>query len=281
MVPPISSRISRVPPYSRTPARITLTGLSPTTACLSRQFWLSRRCHWPDPRSLATTSGVSVDVLSSGYLDGSVPRVRLVHLWIQCTIQPKLWVSPFGNLRVKCLFATNRSLSQRTTSFIASQRQGIHRMPLRHLIALIIDTHPRCSGSISQTRTRPVMFLRLCPIGRRSGAAWSCRHAGVRHSDKSSLHDVGRTAERQSRPRKRYSCARLFGFSCCRSGRQWWSQTGSNRRPPACKAGALPTELWPRRQAGDRRTDRKRSDWWAREDLNFRPHAYQACALTT
>ena len=23
--------------------------------------------HWPDPRSLATTSGVSVDVLSSGY----------------------------------------------------------------------------------------------------------------------------------------------------------------------------------------------------------------------
>jgi hypothetical protein len=25
----------------------------------------------------------------------------------------------------------------------------------------------------------------------------------------------------------------------------WWSQTGSNRRPPACKAGALPTELWP------------------------------------
>ena len=26
----------------------------------------------------------------------------------------------------------------------------------------------------------------------------------------------------------------------------WWSQTGSNRRPPACKAGALPTELWPR-----------------------------------
>ena len=25
----------------------------------------------------------------------------------------------------------------------------------------------------------------------------------------------------------------------------WWSQTGSNRRPPACKAGALPAELWP------------------------------------
>ena len=28
----------------------------------------------------------------------------------------------------------------------------------------------------------------------------------------------------------------------------WWSQTGSNRRPHACKARALPTELWPRSQ---------------------------------
>ena len=27
---------------------------------------------------------------------------------------------------------------------------------------------------------------------------------------------------------------------------RWWRQTGSNRRPPACKAGALPTELCPR-----------------------------------
>jgi hypothetical protein len=39
------------------------------------------------------------------------------------------------------LFAAPRDLSQRTTSFIASQRQGIHRIPLRHLIALIIDAH--------------------------------------------------------------------------------------------------------------------------------------------
>ena len=28
----------------------------------------------------------------------------------------------------------------------------------------------------------------------------------------------------------------------------WWSQTGSNRRPHACKARALPTELWPLNQ---------------------------------
>jgi hypothetical protein len=43
-------------------------------------------------------------------------------------------------------FAAPRGLSQRSTSFIASQRQGIHRMPLRHLIALILNAHPLGSG---------------------------------------------------------------------------------------------------------------------------------------
>ena len=42
----------------------------------------------------------------------------------------------------------------------------------------------------------------------------------------------------------------------------WWSQTGSNRRPPACKAGALPTELWPpevRSQRSEVRTAHQRT----------------------
>ena len=34
------------------------------------------------------------------------------------------------------------------------------------------------------------------------------------------------------------------GFAL-RDSSKWWSQTGSNRRHPACKAGALPAELWP------------------------------------
>jgi hypothetical protein len=37
--------------------------------------------------------------------------------------------------------AAPHGLSQRSTSFIASQRQGIHRMPLSHLITLIINAH--------------------------------------------------------------------------------------------------------------------------------------------
>ena len=47
-------------------------------------------------------------------------------------------------------FAAPQGLSQRTTSFIASQRQGIHRMLLRHLITLMIDARP-----LGRERTRP------------------------------------------------------------------------------------------------------------------------------
>ncbi len=38
--------------------------------------------------------------------------------------------------------------------------------------------------------------------------------------------------------------------------KEWWSQTGSNRRPHACKARALPAELWPQRVKPAGRTSR-------------------------
>jgi hypothetical protein len=92
-----------------------------------------------------------------------------------------------------------------------------------------------------------------------------------------------------------------------------WRRSDSNRRPPACKAGALPLSYAPitgtghPANAGRHRRQhrlprpcrgfcRKRQNRliapsggfpsaagrgkWAREDLNLRPHAYQACALT-
>ena len=51
-------------------------------------------------------------------------------------------------------FAAPQGLSQRTTSFIASQRQGIHRMLLRHLITLMIDVRR------SDPRIRPADLIR-------------------------------------------------------------------------------------------------------------------------
>ena len=40
------------------------------------------------------------------------------------------------------LFAAPHGFSQRITSFIACACQGIHQMPLLHLIVLIADAHP-------------------------------------------------------------------------------------------------------------------------------------------
>ena len=50
----------------------------------------------------------------------------------------------------------------------------------------------------------------------------------------------------------------------------WWRVPGSNRWPPACKAGALPAELTPHMKK-----------WWAKMDSNHRPHDYQSCALAS
>ena len=52
-------------------------GYHPLRLCFPDRFQLSHIDDWPGPVSLATTTGVSVDVLSSRYLDVSVPWVRL------------------------------------------------------------------------------------------------------------------------------------------------------------------------------------------------------------
>lgn len=49
---------------------------------------------------------------------------------------------------------------------------------------------------------------------------------------------------------------------------KWWSQSGSNRRPHACKARALPAELWPQSQGTptarpEPRSTRRARIWWA------------------
>ena len=93
MVPPYSHRVSRVRRYSGYSQRssafvygtLTLFGVLSHTLRLTpylhvavqtpRIFLLSV---WPLPRSLATTSGISVDFSSSPYLDVSVQEVPYV-----------------------------------------------------------------------------------------------------------------------------------------------------------------------------------------------------------
>ena len=118
MVLPCSHRVSRVRRYSGYPLSVFSFVYGTLTLCgrLSHAVRLDTSDHdagpnpddpegpsvWPLPRSLATTSGISVDVFSSPYLDVSVqavPRVRLfcsTHAaWIL-----SMRVAPFGNLRI-------------------------------------------------------------------------------------------------------------------------------------------------------------------------------------
>jgi hypothetical protein len=115
VVPLCSDKVSRASPYSRLIMLFTRTGLSPTMVNFSKLFWFLHYKYWPDPRSLVTTSRVSFDFFSSGYLDISVLRVCFFNLFIQLKIPPKRWVSPFRNPRVKGywhLTAAYRSLSR-------------------------------------------------------------------------------------------------------------------------------------------------------------------------
>src|SRR6266478_1114604 len=52
-----------------------------------------------------------------------------------------------------------------------------------------------------------------------------------------------------------------LGVACravaCEASEGWWSQAGSNRRPLACHASALPAELWPLRPAAPWATRRQ------------------------
>ena len=107
---------------------LSVTGLSPCIACLSRHFTCLIKSLRASPISLAATFGISVDFFSSGYLDVSVPPVRFFNLCIQLTIPVNRWVSPFGHLWLKCILSAHHSFSQTYTSFIASNCQGIHRI---------------------------------------------------------------------------------------------------------------------------------------------------------
>ena len=96
MVPPVSHGVSRVPRYSGSDLMnivFRLRGSHPLRQAFpDLSTKLVHRCDrpqpqrinplvWPLPRSLATTSGISVDVSSSSYLDVSVQTVPLVRLF--------------------------------------------------------------------------------------------------------------------------------------------------------------------------------------------------------
>ena len=136
-----SHRISHVPRYSgyRTTAHSTcirdyhpLWSTFPSGFC--RHLTGSRRSYnpnhaetmlvWAVPRSLAATKGITNCFLFLRLLRCfSSPGLLLVTVF-------NSRVTPFGNLRLKGLFAPQHSLSQLITSFIAIESQGIRQLLL-------------------------------------------------------------------------------------------------------------------------------------------------------
>ena len=133
MVLPCSHRVSRVRRYSGYPLKQFAFRLR-----VSHPLWTAFPCRsakllyrdagpnpedperpsvWPLPRSLATTSGISIDFSSSPYLDVSVQAVPLIYLFYSMQVDRVLLcrVAPFGNLRIIAyvqLPAAYRSLSR-------------------------------------------------------------------------------------------------------------------------------------------------------------------------
>ncbi len=107
------------------------TGLSPSAAAFSKRLPLggarfvpalqppaARSGVWARPLSLATTRGITVVLLSSGYLDVSVPRVAVPAQGRHAAPSARR-VAPFGHLRIKgCLRlpAAFRSLPRPSSS---------------------------------------------------------------------------------------------------------------------------------------------------------------------
>jgi hypothetical protein len=165
------------------------------------------------------------------------------------------------------LFAAPRRLSQRITSFIACACQGIHQLPLRHLIVHIANAHPKQSFERHwQKKTsfsRSVRWQRLGKanhvrrIERPNATDRHHQHPAtknpegspyarlrLRNPNKSSLHNVIQNRQQAQRLLQSFFLIERSAIKST-SNTKWWSRTGSNRRHPACKAGALPAELRP------------------------------------
>ena len=187
-------------------------------------------CHtgmvWAVPRSLAATEGISVDVCSSGYLDGSVPPVSphdpltgrdVEHL-------TTLRVTPFGHPRISgclLLLAAFRSLP-RPSSPSSSKASTVDPCPLAispiypSLCPTTTVKTPSISGDIGGA---PALGALAHPCQRYvvPKDAQAYYRSGVRHR---------------------------LGFERCRGHYQWcatWRYGDSNPRPMACKAIALAT----------------------------------------
>ena len=134
------------------------------------------------------------------------------------------------------VLAPPRSLSQRATSFIACVRQGILQTPLHKRLIAQQSFHAQKQDQRQRTATGPLLGMALHAI----------RLSVFRSTGRANRLTL--PSQFQKNPRLAVTCQSKLMFSVLwpLSKNKWWSRSGSNRRPEACKATALPTELRPR-----------------------------------
>ena len=136
------------PPLLRIPPQVTIatpTGLSPPAVDFPKSFGLNRhplgwsynpgraltRPVWAVPRSLAATCGITLVFFSWGYLDVSVPPVRLPSQRRDDRLRRP--GCPIRTPADQSVCAAPRRFSQLAASFIASESLGIPHAPLFRL----------------------------------------------------------------------------------------------------------------------------------------------------
>ena len=152
------------------------------------------------------------------------------------------------------LLPSPRSLSQGATSFIASRYQGIHQMPFFRLRtkdnSLTQGQARRSKNRLNSQRNNHGGPLKSrCPENPHPGLTTPAR----RPFSMSPFFKKGPGGSNNMPEGTSPECQKPL--HCVQQRKQhiqdhqalprWWSRTESNRRPPACKAGALPTELRP------------------------------------
>ncbi len=252
-----SGRIARVPPYLGTPlgqSPVSTTGLSPSVARLSRRLvYRELVLHAvPQPRRsflrrfslLRFRSPLLAESRLLSFPRGTemfhFPRFARARLCIQRGVRRHYppWVSPFGHRRIKAWLAAPRRFSQLPTSFFASCRLGIHRVPFVAWSSFSSE-HPSNLESLMHA---------LDPAATPPPPGWSLLDPldpPTKGSSGETRGDSETTKTRVQRgavnsPRKTATLAYLRICSCQRTaGRAWWAWVDSNFRPHAYQACAL------------------------------------------
>ena len=157
------------------------------------------------------------------------------------TITPKRWVAPFGNPRIK----------------VCSQLPVAYRSVLRPSSPLsakastkcpyALDCEMSCAGR-SPTHAIPRDSFDVCVSPRRRQSRRPKSPALIVVHSTTPPFTMSKSPRLKEKPHAAAAGAapaKLVIQTRACLPMQWWRRTDSNRRPPGCKPGALPTELRP------------------------------------